>query len=349
MPQKKLKGKESFHPDDVVDRQFEPLRPSFTNTPFVKALLTQGKECVDVWPEQIALALGLNNHYISLCSSILVDLHFTYLTFAVQNHFSAEKTLAFIEEQEQLRASILQEGDLDVEAIARSFKMHLLARTKPLPLQQPLVFEAETEDELDKNHVSPRLKEKTKAKPKEELKESGLRMPKKELQPEPVVYNVADVTSILDFTASGILQHHHLHRYVYHKEQERPIVSNGVIRTHIQTAAMPLPLQRAIREQEFIEGAALQKVQEDDEERVRLKEFEEQAEAERQAAHRRRAEEEARVLKERERAANQLNLSSEEAQALITTAAVDIEDTLNARRRRILERLGALEEKLGLL
>lgn len=46
----------------------------------------------------------------------------------------------------------------------------------------------------------------------EEFRDAAMRPPKKELPVEPVVYSVADVTSILEFTLSGILQHHHLYR-----------------------------------------------------------------------------------------------------------------------------------------
>eukprot|EP00667_Euglena_gracilis_P019067 EG_transcript_20367 len=303
MPSKKLKGKDGFRSDDLGDRQFEALRPSFANVPFVRALLAQGKECVDVWPEQIALALGLSDHYVSLRSSLLVDQHFTYLAFAVRNHFSPEKTLAFIEEQEHLRAAILADADPDVDAVAAGFKAAMLARIKAPAPPQPLAGEVEAEDDPERGRISPRERKKSKAKLKEEFRDAAMRPPKKELPVEPVVYSVADVTSILEFTLSGILQHHHLYRYAYRTETARAVVSAGTVGPHVETAAPPPPLQRAAREQDFVEAAALQKVQEDEEERLRLKEYEERAEAERHAAQLRRAEEEARALKEKERAA----------------------------------------------
>lgn len=347
MPPKKGKRKESLRPEDADrERQSEAFRPAFDNVPFLRLLLSTARESVDLWPQHIAAALQLSDFYVDLRHSVLVDLYFNYLSFAVQHHFSAEKTRAFIEDQERLRAMIMKNPDVSVAELSAAFKEQMLNRTRPPPPPPPVVEPPVLEDEPEK-----KPRERVRIKTKEELREERELKEKQEREKreavEPVVYSVADVANVIEFTTSGILQHHSLYRYLFLKQSSREVETAATVKAVVENAAIPAPLQRAYMEHQYIEAMALQRMQEEEEDRRRLREYDEKATAERQAALRAQQEEEQRLQEERERAAFAIQLATPEAQALVTAAAAEIEEALNVRRRRILERIVAIEERIG--
>lgn len=338
MAPKKGKQKET---DVQVEKEVpKPLKPTFDNLPFIESLLAQAKESVESWPQQLALALNVHDYYIDMRSSILVDLFFNYLTFAVQNQFSANKTRTFIQEMEELRAMLIKgEG---VESIIQALKTQLLVHAKPPPPPPPVQEVPEVEEEeKDK-------KGKGKPKSKGEDKDPAPQEKEKEEVEEFVHYTVADVSRITEFVVRGLLQHCKLYRHCFGEGEDREETSIGTFKAFVETCAVPLNLHKAFPEQQYLERLATAKIEKEEADAKRIQDHEEKLQIEQKMRAEQEAEEERIRKEEEEKASHKISISNDEAKVLVECAATDVQSALDARREQILQRITALEEKVGI-
>lgn len=340
MAPKKGKQKE-LNVQDVEKEVPKPLKPTLDNLPFLESLLAQAKESVESWPQQLALALNVHDYYIDMKSSILVDLFFNYLTFAVQNQFSTNKTRTFIQEMEELRAMLIK-GE-SVESITRALKTQLLVHAKPPPPPPPVQEVPEVEEDQEKDK-----KGKGKPKGKGDDKDPAPQEKEKEEIEEFVHYTVADVSRITDFVVRGLLQHCKLYRHCFGEDGDREESSIGTFKAFVETCAVPLKLQKALPEQQYLERLAAAKIEKEEADCKRIQDHEEKLQLEQKMRAEQEAEEERIRKEEEEKASHKMSISNEEAKVLVECAASDVQSALDARRKQILQRIMALEEKVGI-